>query len=222
MTHLTRFLPLILGALLLIGGGAYYMSQSGGNLPGISIAEAQEVSDEVELAPDMVIGNEDASVTIIEYASYTCPHCANFHTTVFKDLKTNYIDTGKVRFIHREVYFDRFGLWAGMVARCGGEMRYYGMNDLIYGSQEEWVGSGEPVEVLNNLRKLGRTAGMSDEELNACLEDQEMAQSMVAAYQQNATADEISATPSLVINGEKYSNMSYSDLAAILDQKLAE
>ncbi len=222
MTHLTRFLPLILGALLLIGGGAYYMSQSGGNLPGISIAEAQEVSDEVELAPDMVIGNEDASVTIIEYASYTCPHCANFHTTVFKDLKTNYIDTGKVRFIHREVYFDRFGLWAGMVARCGGEMRYYGMNDLIYGSQEEWVGSGEPVEVLNNLRKLGRTAGMSDEELNACLEDQEMAQSMVAAYQQNATADEISATPSLVINGEKYSNMSYDDLAAILDEKLAE
>ncbi len=219
---MTRILPLILGALLLVGGSAYYMSQNNGALPGISIAEAQEASGEVELAPDMAIGNEDAAVTLIEYASYTCPHCANFHTDVFKDLKANYIDTGKVRFIHREVYFDRFGLWAGMVARCGDGTRYFGMNDLIYEGQREWIGDGAPAEVLNNLRKLGRLAGMSDDELNACLEDEAMAQSMVAAYQQHATADEINATPTLVINGEKYSNMSYSDLAAILDEKLAE
>ena len=68
----------------------------------------------------MAIGPADAKVTIVEYASFTCPHCAAFHTNVFKDLKKDYIDTGKVRFEFREVYFDRYGLWASMMARCGG------------------------------------------------------------------------------------------------------
>lgn len=218
-----KFLPMILGAALLFGGGAFYMSQTGGSVPGISMAQAQETpAGDMELAPDMAMGDADAPITIIEYASYTCPHCARFHTDVFKQLKAEYIDTGKARFIHREVYFDRFGLWAGMVARCGGEMRYFGLNDLIYTGQQEWLGSGDPQEILANLRTLGRTAGMDDEQLTACLEDQDMAQSMVAAYQTYATEDEISATPTFIINGEKYANMNYSDFAAILDEKLAE
>lgn len=218
-----KFLPFVIGAALLVAGGAFYLSQSRGTVPGVSIAQAQSApAGEVDLAPDMAIGNADASVTIIEYASYTCPHCARFHTDVFKQLKVDYIDTGKVQFIHREVYFDRFGLWAGMVARCGGEMRYYGMNDLIYGGQSEWLGTGDPTEVLANLRSLGRSAGMNDAALDTCLEDEAFAQSLVATYQTHASADEIQATPTLVINGEKYSNMSYRDLAALLDEKLAE
>ena len=219
---MNRILSLLLGALLLAGGAAFYMSRAGGTLPGISMAVAQDAASDIELAPDMVIGNTDAPITIVEYASYTCPHCANFHTDVFKQLKADYIDSGQVRFVHREVYFDRFGLWAGLLARCGGEMRYFGMNDLIYGGQHEWIGSGDAQEVLNNLRKLGRTAGMSDDQMNTCLEDEKMAQSMVAAYQQNATADEISATPSFIINGEKYSNMPYADFREVLDGLLAE
>ncbi len=217
---MTRILPLILGALLLVGGGAYYFSQNSGSLPGVSIAEAQTA--DVELAPDMILGNADAPITVIEYASFTCPHCANFHANVFKDLKANYIDTGKVRFIHREVYFDRLGLWAGMIARCSGETRYFGMNDLIYSGQKEWIGSGVPQEVVENLRKLGRIAGMNDDQMNACLEDEDMARSMVAAYQTNAEADGINATPSFIINGESYSNMPYDEFAAILDGILAE
>jgi len=217
-----RILPLILAALLLVGGGAYYFTQNSGSIPGVSIAEAQTDDGEVVPAPDMVLGEADAPITVIEYASYTCPHCANFHTNVFKDLKTNYIDTGKVRFVHREVYFDRLGLWAGMIARCAGETRYFGMNDLIYGGQKDWIGSGEPQEVVENLRKLGRIAGMNDDQMNACLEDEAMARSMVAAYQTNAEADGINSTPSFIIDGESYSNMSYSDFAAILDGKLAQ
>ena len=135
-------------------------------------------------------------------------------------LKADYVDTGKVKFIHREVYFDRYGLWAGMIARCGGEMRYYGMNDLLYRGQRDWIGSGDPEEVLENLKALGRTAGMSNDQMEACLNDRAMAESMVAAYQQNAAADEINATPTLVIDGEKHSNMSYEDLKAIIDAKL--
>jgi len=216
-----RILPLILGALLLIGGGAYYMSQNNGSIPGVSIAEAQTADGEVELAPDMSLGDPDAPITVIEYASFTCPHCANFHASVFQQLKENYIDTGKIHFINREVYFDRFGLWAGMVARCGGEMRYFGISDMIYTTQKDWIGSGEPQEVLENLRKMGRLAGMNDDQLNACLEDESLAQSMVAAYQQNAEADGINGTPSFIIDGEKYSNMNYEDFAAILDEKLS-
>jgi protein-disulfide isomerase len=126
-----------------------------------------------------------------------------------------------VRFVHREVYFDRYGLWAGMVARCGGEERYFGIADLIYERQRDWT-RGEPTEVVDKLRRIGKTAGLTDEQLDACLSDGQKAQTLVAWYQQNAEADRIEATPSFVIDGEKFSNMSYADFAEILDDKLDE
>ncbi|MHA6265603.1 DsbA family protein [uncultured Aliiroseovarius sp.] len=217
---MTRILPILLAAALLIGGGAFYMSQNNGSVPGVNVAEAQDTDAAVEPAKDMVLGDENAPITMIEYASFTCPHCANFHEDIFKKLKENYVDTGKVKFIHREVYFDRFGLWAGMIARCGGDDRYFGLTSMIYAGQKEWIADGDPSLILDNLRKLGRTAGMTDDQMNACLQDEAMAQSLVAAYQTNAAADEINATPSFVIDGTKYSNMSYEDFAALIDEKL--
>ncbi len=217
-----RAFTLSLGALAAIGGGAYLMTQKDGALPGITPpAMAADGGDVTPPAADIILGDPDAPVTVIEYASYTCPHCADFHVNSGTRLKADYVDSGKVKFIHREVYFDRYGLWAGMIARCGGDMRYYGMNDLIYRGQRDWIGSGDPEEVLENLKALGRTAGMSNDQMEACLNDRAMAESMVAAYQQNAAADEINATPpTLVIDGEKHSNMPYDDLKAIIDAKL--
>ncbi len=171
---------------------------------------------------EMSLGNPQAEVTVIEYASFTCPHCRNFHATVLPELKKNYIDTGKIHYIYREVYFDRFGLWAAMVARCAGPLRYFGVADLLYERQSEWLAGGEPAAIAAALRRVGKSAGLSDEQLDACLSDGEMAQAMVAVYQKNAGADDINATPSFVINGRKYPNMSYEDFAAILDEKLAE
>lgn len=217
---MNRFLPMIAAAVVAVAGGAYVMTQSQSSLPGVSMAVAQDA--DVMPAKDIVLGNEDAPVTVIEYASYTCPHCATWHENSFKQLKADYIDTGKVKFIHREVYFDRFGLWAGMIAHCAGDTRYYGMTDMIYKGQKEWIGEGDPAIILENLRKIGRTAGMTNDEMEACLTDESFAQSLVAAYQQNATADEIRATPTFTINGEKLSNMSYEDFAAEIDSKLAE
>lgn len=184
-------------------------------------ALAQDDSASVELAPDMQLGNADAPVTIIEYASYTCPHCARFHEEVFPLLKSEYIDTGKVLFIHREIYFDRFGLWAAMLARCGDGTRYFGMNDMLYGTQRDWLGSREPQEVVANLRKMGILAGMEADQITACLEDRKLAQSLVAAFQTHAEADGIDATPTFIIDGEKYSNMAWKDMKAIIDEKLA-
>lgn len=177
-------------------------------------------AQDAPVVPDMSMGNPEAAVTVIEYASFTCPHCANFHSTVLKDLKRDYIDTGKINFIHREVFFDRFGLWASMVARCGGEMRYFGIIDRIYSTQKEWTSGGDPATIAENLRKIGLTAGITREELDACLMDNDFAQALVTWYSENAKADAVTATPSFVINGEKYSNMSYKEFAEVLDEKL--
>jgi protein-disulfide isomerase len=168
----------------------------------------------------MVLGNADAPVTLIEYASFTCPHCAHFHETVFKDLKKDYIDTGKVKFIYREVFFDRYGLWAAMVARCGGETRYFGINGMLFEQQKDWAHSEDPAVAVEALKKIGRTAGMDDTTLQACLQDAAMAQALVMKYEETTKTDGVTATPTLFINGEKYSNMSYEELKKILDEKL--
>jgi len=172
--------------------------------------------------PDMAEGAQDAPITIIEYGSFTCPHCAAFHADQYQKLKDDYIDTGKVRFIFREVYFDRFGLWASMIARCGGEMRFFGIADLLYDQQREWVGDGDPAAIAENLRRIGKTAGMDDATLDACLKDEAQAEALVAWYQANAQRDSIEGTPTFIINGEKHSNMGYEELQQILEAELAE
>ncbi len=190
------------------------------SLAASTIAPAAMAQDAaaVEIS-EMSLGNPDASVTMIEYASYTCPHCANFHKDVMPELKTDYIDTGKVKFIYREVYFDRLSLWGGMLARCGGPDKYFGIVDMLYKRQREWtVGSG--AEVAENLYKIGRIAGLKNEDMVACLQDQDMAKALIADYQKNAEADGINATPSFVINGVKHDNQAYGGFKKVLDAML--
>lgn len=204
-----------LAAVVVIGAGAFwFMSNSGGEE--ISAAPMETI----EGVTEMTIGAEDAPVEIIEYASYTCPHCGTFHLGAFKQLKADYIDTGKVKFTYREVYFDRPGLWASMIARCGGETRFYGISDMIYSQQNEWARLQDPVQIANALRKIGRTAGMNDEELNACLEDADKAEKLVAWYEANAALHNITSTPSFIIDGKPYSNMAYSEFQSVIDEKL--
>ena len=193
-------------------------------LPGATRAQeaTAPAAAEAIVVPDMIIGNKDAKVTMMEYASFTCPHCARFHTEVFKPLKADYIDTGKIKFVYREVYFDRYGLWAAMVARCGGEMRYFGISDILLSTQDEWAATDDPAIVVANLKKIGRTAGMDDATIGACLDNGDMAQAMVTAYQTNAAADQVEGTPTLLINGVKHPNMSYAELKVILDAELAK
>lgn len=185
----------------------------------LTMATAQET--EIEIT-DMVQGAQDAPVTVIEYASFTCPHCASFHAGPYKDLKKDYIDTGKVKFIFREVYFDRFGLWASMIARCSGPERYFGVTDLIMKGQSTWARAGEPTAIVDELKKIGRMAGMENDALEACLADADQAQALVGWYQKNAEKDDISSTPSFLINGEKYPNMNYADFKAAIEEKLAQ
>ncbi len=202
--------------------GYFYLTGTPSQAPGVSLgaAEAQDADVDTSMVAEMTLGNPDADVTVIEYASFTCPHCANFHAGGFNDLKSDFIDTGLINYVYREVYFDRFGLWAGMLARCGGEERYFGLVSLIYENQRDWTASGDPAVVADNLRRLGRTAGLEDETVNACLQDNDMANAMVAVYQENATADGVSSTPSFLVNGQLLSGNNYNALKAAIDEAL--
>lgn len=187
------------------------------------IASAQETAPAaVTELKDFSIGAPDAKVQITEYASFTCPHCANFHETVFKPLKADYIDTGKVLFTYREVYFDRPGLWAAMIARCGGDMRYFGISDILFETQQEWPAAEDPAVIVENLKKIGRTAGMDDAAMDTCMKDADTAKAMIARSEEAMTADSIEGTPTLLINGVKHSNMAYADLKAIIEAELAK
>jgi protein-disulfide isomerase len=219
----------LLGTVAVVGLGGWYMSSTRSSttvafpdspLPGAANAQTSNGDVDISGIQDMVTGNPDATVEVIEYASFTCPHCATFHQGPFKQLKEEYIDTGKIRFVYREVFFDRFGLWAALVARCGGPERYFGIADLIYAGQSTWSRAGDPAAIVEELRKIGRLAGLDNETLEACLQDGDQAQALVAWYQQNAEADGIDSTPSFVINGKKHSNMSYAEMKAIIDEAL--
>ena len=229
-----RILPMIVAAF--VGVGAYFIfvhepsstAAQSAELTAPAEAVATEVADnsdgdaEVDTStiPDMMIGNPDAKVTVIEYASYTCPHCASFHTGTFKDLKKNYIDTDKINFVFREVYFDRYGLWASMIARCAGPEKFFGLTDLMFQSQSSWTGAGEPAAIIDELRKLGRLAGIDGETLEVCLNDNDKAKTLIAWYQEKAGADNIDSTPSFIINGKKHTNMSFAEMSEIIDADL--
>ena len=122
-----RKLSFTLGAVAVLMGAGLWLSwpssvttEAEFTLPFAATAQTDDSEpSEVEIV-NMVQGDENAPITVVEYASLTCPHCASFHKEVYKDLKTNYIDSGKIRFEFREVYFDKYGIWASMIARCPG------------------------------------------------------------------------------------------------------
>ncbi|SFC65072.1 DsbA family protein [Tropicimonas isoalkanivorans] len=223
-----RYLTLTAAGAMAAAGIGYWMSTTATGPAEALVPAAHAAETETENAPapapaeivEMSLGNPDAKVEVIEYGSFTCGHCANFEKTVFPELKENYIDSGKIHFIFRDVYFDRYGLWASMVARCD-PLRYWGIQSLVFEDISGWAG-GEPAEVADNLRKIGRKAGLSDETVNACLQDAGKAQSLVDWYEANAKEHGIDSTPSFIVNGEKYSNMSYEEFSKLLDDALAE
>lgn len=201
-----------------VTAGAYTLFPGQNQLPdlvGMAHAQDADLSGIVE----MTMGSDDAPVTLMEYASFTCPHCATFHNNVLGKIKAEYVDTGKVKFVYRDVYFDRPGLWAAMMARCE-PTKFFGIADMLYAEQKSWIGGGNLSEIDQNLRRIGLVAGIGKEELDACMSDAENAQALYTWFQQNMESDDVSSTPTLFVDGKKYSNMSYTDLKAILDERL--
>ena len=166
------------------------------------IAFAQGATQEELLRPgplpDLAQGKADAPVTIIEYASMTCPHCANFHKTTYPALKSKYIDTGKVRFIFREFPLDEVAVAASMLARCAGGEKSMALIDVLFASQDKW----SVRDPLPALMQIARQAGFTQATFEECLRDQKLYDNIVAMRERGAKEYKVESTPTLFINGK--------------------
>jgi len=183
----------------------------------VSAARAASIA---EFPIDQVMGRPEAPVTIVEYASLTCPHCAHFHENTLPKLKAEWIDTGKVKMIYRDFPTPPadLSLGASMIAQCSGKDRYFGVLGLLFKAQTKWAASDEP---LNEIKRTVRMAGMTGEQVDACLNRQEIADAIEARAQAGAKEFGIDSTPSLVIagkivgGGEPYETISHAVAEAV-------
>jgi protein-disulfide isomerase len=167
---------------------------------------------------DMALGKPDAPVTVIEYASMTCPHCARFHTETLGSFKEKYVDTGKVRLIFREFPFDGLALRASMLARCAGPERYFPMLDVLFQQQKQWTSAKDPMAALG---QIGRLAGVSPQKFEACMKSEELQNAVVQNRLEGQQQHKVESTPTFVIDGEKHSGaLTLAQLDEILAKKL--
>ena len=167
---------------------------------------------------EQTLGDPNAPVTVIEYASLTCPHCAQFHNEVLPDLKERYIAPGKVRWVYRDFPLDERALMAAALAHCAGPDRYFGFLDVLFETQNGWARADDYVGALKKLGKLG---GMSDEQMDQCLADDELTNGILQTRLDGQNEHQVSSTPTLVINGEVYSgSRSIDALSELIDPLL--
>ncbi len=165
---------------------------------------------------DKVLGNDDAPVTIVEYASFTCPHCASFHNETMPLLKERYIDTGQVRFVFRDFPLNEPALRAGMMARCVPEDQYFNVVDVVFQTLNQW--SSGP-NWLQSLSRIGRMAGLSQQAFDACMADTELEEKILALRLEGANTFNVQATPSFVVNGKTLSGgRSIDEFTEIIDR----
>jgi protein-disulfide isomerase len=150
---------------------------------------------------DRILGNPDAPITIVEYASLTCPHCAHFTNDVLPELKKKWIDTGKAKLVLRDYPLDEPALRAAMIARCAPPDRYYAYVDTFFGSQEKWVTARDYRDALARLVKLG---GMSREEFDNCLKNTALENKIVEGRLIASKELDVNSTPTFFINGTKF------------------
>jgi len=149
---------------------------------------------------DHVLGKQDAPVTIIEYASLTCPHCADFDHETLPKIKKDWIETGKAKYAFRNFPFDQAALRAAMLAECAGPEKYFNFIDALFGSQLTWARASDPSAALTRMAKLG---GLGDERVQACFKDEALANRIVAVRMTAEKDLEVNSTPTFFINGKK-------------------
>lgn len=198
-------------AVTVAGGGlAYQMTGSGKNatrLPTSGLTSAAQAADadlsDLDAAPaigEMFLGKADAPVTVIEYASATCPHCAEFHEKTYPALKKDYIDTGKVKFIFREFPFDDLALAAFMLARCAPKDKFFPLIDVLFEKQKVWVKrEGARAELF----KIAQLAGFTEASFDKCLKNQEVANGIIEIQKKGQQQYKVDSTPTFFINGKR-------------------
>jgi protein-disulfide isomerase len=170
----------------------------------ITSASAQSASDVAKPVslPDMVLGSADAKVTITEFASMTCPHCAAFNAETFPKIKSAYIDTGKVRYIFREFPLDIKAAAGSMLARCianGDAPKYFAVTDMLFRQQNDWVAKN----TTETLARIGKQAGLSQQQVETCLKDQTLLDKIAADQKYASDVLKVDSTPTFFINGDR-------------------
>jgi protein-disulfide isomerase len=188
------------GAIAFIGvGAAVGFSVVDSNHPVLAQSAMQAELMKPGPLGDMSLGDEKAPVTIIEYASMTCPHCANFHEITYPELKKKYIDTGKVRFIFREFPLDQLAAAAFMLARCGAKERYFPMVETLFQQQRTWAVQ----RPLQPLMAISKQAGLSEAGFNECLKNQQVLDGIEDVRQRAANKFNVQSTPTFFVNGKQ-------------------
>jgi len=189
-------------AVAAIAAGVWFGTRP--SSPGPVPTAVAQTADKAKLlqvqADDHVLGDPKAPVTLIEYASFTCPHCAHFSVAVLPELKKKWVDTGKVKLIYRDFPLDQTALKVAQIAECAGKDKYFGVIDVIFATQARWGTSSDP---LAELGKSLRIAGMGDAEIKACLANDAVQNGVLADYR-GGEALGVNSTPTLFINGEMY------------------
>jgi protein-disulfide isomerase len=193
---------LLLGGAALVvvaagGGGYYFWSRAG--------AETATAPGDVPMAElmipgplgDQMLGDPKAPVTIVEYASMTCPHCAKFHETTYPEMKRKYVDTGKVRYVFREFPLDSLAAAASVLARCAGNEKFFPLIETLFAQQQEW----RVQRPLQPLFAIARQAGFTQQSFDACLENQQILQGIEEAKMRAVNRFKVQSTPTFFING---------------------
>jgi protein-disulfide isomerase len=199
------------GALALVGGAVVAAGQAGLEFVTSVRAESVSVDDLMKpgTLPDQAVGAAEAPVTIVEYASMTCPHCAHFHETTYPELKKRYIDTGKVRFIFREFPLDPLAAAGSMLARCAGDGKYYPMIETLFSQQKTWAVQ----KPIPPLLAIAKQAGFTQQSFEQCLANQKLLDDIEKGRERAATKFGVNSTPTLFINGERVTGaLSIEDL----------
>ena len=184
-------------------------------------AAGQQTADASEPAlypDDMYLGKADAKVTIIEYASLSCPHCAKFNAEVLPRVKSDYIDKGLVRWVYRDYPLNNPAYLAAVLAHCGSPLRYFGLVDKLFRSQDYWAVQPQPIVAL---KQIGVNEGIDEKTYDACLADQKLKDKIISRLQEASTKYKVEATPSFLIGGKLYSGeLSFDDLKKLIDDAL--
>ena len=189
-------------AVAAIAGAVYFGTRApASGPPPVAAASAPSKAGLEAVQPgDHVLGDANAPITVIEYASLTCSHCAHFHTQVLPEIKKKWIDTGKVKLIYRDFPLDQIAAKAAQIAECAGNDKYFGVLDIIFRGQPQWATAADP---LAELAKPLRIAGMGENEIKACLANEAMSNAVIKDYQ-GGEAMGVNSTPTLFINGQLY------------------
>jgi protein-disulfide isomerase len=180
-------------------------------------AGAQALPPVAQILSERILGKADAPVTVIEYASFTCPHCANFHNKQFPAIEKEYIATGKARLIFREYPTAprALSLAASMMARCAPRSRYFAIVKMLFRTQEKWATAADPTKALAGI---GWLAGMSQATFDACLNNEPVYRGILGRALEGERKDKVEGTPTFLVNGRKIrSGLSLDEFRKVLD-----